>query len=61
MERDARRPSTPGGLVLAAAFAVILARTVPEVPGVLIAYGRYTATRTGQDDIIYKDVKVQNE
>ena len=28
---------------------------VPEVPGVLIAYGRYTATRTGQDKIIYKD------
>ena len=34
---------------------MLLARSVPEVPGVLIAYGRYTATRTGQDKIIYKD------
>jgi len=47
--------ATTGGLVAAAAFAVVLARTVPEVPGVLIAYGRYTATRPPGDDIIYKD------
>jgi spermidine synthase len=46
---------TTGGLVAAAAVAVLLARTVPEVPGVLIAYGRYAATRTGQDQIIYQD------
>ena len=46
---------TTGGLVVAAGLAVVLARTVPEVPGVLIAYGRYAATRTGQDQIIYKD------
>ena len=46
---------TTGGLVVAAGLAVLLARTVPEVPGVLIAYGRYAATRTGQDQIIYKD------
>jgi spermidine synthase len=46
---------TTGGLIAAAAAAVLLARTVPEVPGVLIAYGRYTATRSGQDKIIYKD------
>ncbi len=47
--------ATTGGLIAAAAVAVLLARSVPEVPGVLIAYGRYTATRTGQDKIIYKD------
>ncbi len=47
--------ATTAGLVVAAAIAVVLARAVPEVPGVLIAYGRYTATRTGEDDIIYKD------
>lgn len=46
---------TTGGLIAGAAVAVLLARTVPEVPGVLVAYGRYTATRTGQDKIIYKD------
>jgi spermidine synthase len=46
---------TTGGLVVAAGLAVLLARTVPEVPGVLIAYGRYAATRSGQDQIIYKD------
>ena len=46
---------TTGGLIVGAAVAVLLARSVPEVPGVLIAYGRYTATRTGQDKIIYKD------
>ena len=46
---------TTAGLVAASVVAVLLARTVPEVPGVLIAYGRYTATRTGQDKIIYKD------
>jgi spermidine synthase len=46
---------TTAGLIVGAAVAVLLARSVPEVPGVLIAYGRYTATRTGQDKIIYKD------
>jgi spermidine synthase len=46
---------TTFGLILGAGAAVLLARTVPEVPGVLVAYGRYTATRTGQDKIIYKD------
>jgi spermidine synthase len=46
---------TTGGLIAGAAVAVLLARSVPEVPGVLIAYGRYTATRNGQDKIIYKD------
>jgi spermidine synthase len=42
-------------LALAAALgvAVLLARTVPEVPGLFVAYGRYTATRVGQADVIY--------
>jgi spermidine synthase len=43
-------------LLLAAAMggAVLLARTIHEVPGVLIAYGRYAATRLNDSEIIYK-------
>jgi spermidine synthase len=52
---NAAQWTTTAGLIGAAGFAVMFARTVPEVPGVLIAYGRYTATRTGQDQIVYKD------
>ncbi|MBA3948405.1 MAG: fused MFS/spermidine synthase [Acidobacteria bacterium] len=33
--------------------AVLLARAVPPVPGILIAYGRYAATWIGQNDIFY--------
>jgi spermidine synthase len=42
-------------LVLAAAMvgAGLLARTVHELPGILVAYGRYAATRVGQANIIY--------
>ena len=45
-----------GTLLLAAAMggAVLLARTIQEVPGVLIAYGRYAATRLGEGEIIYR-------
>jgi spermidine synthase len=44
-----------GTLLLAAAMgaAVLLARTIHPVPGVLVAYGRYAATRLGEGDIIY--------
>ncbi len=44
-----------GTLLLAAAMggAVLLARTIHEVPGVLVAYGRYAATRIGEGEIIY--------
>jgi spermidine synthase len=44
-----------GTLLLAAAMggAVLLARTIQPVPGVLVAYGRYAATRIGGADIIY--------
>src|SRR5262249_46970102 len=42
-------------LALAAALggAVLLARGIPQVPGVLVAYGRYAATRRGQAGVIY--------
>jgi spermidine synthase len=42
-------------LMLAAALggAVFLARSVPEGPGILVAYGRYAATRIGSADVIY--------
>jgi len=42
-------------VVLAAAMvaAGLLARSVHPLPGLLVAYGRYSATRVGQADIIY--------
>jgi spermidine synthase len=41
-------------LLIAATFgAGLLARYVPEVPGLLIAYGRYSATWVNQTKIIY--------
>src|SRR6185436_6041910 len=46
--------ATAGALVISAGLAVLLARSVPDVPGVLIAYGRYTPTRVGEGEIIYK-------
>jgi spermidine synthase len=44
-----------GTIVLAVAMvgAGLLARTVHDLPGLLVAYGRYAATRVGQADIIY--------
>jgi spermidine synthase len=41
------------GLAVAAGAAVLLARSVPGVPGDLIAYGRNTATRYGEGNLIY--------
>src|SRR5580698_10427988 len=42
-------------VVVAIAIGALLIRSVHEVPGLLIAYGRYTATRTSQaNEIIYK-------
>jgi spermidine synthase len=42
-------------LALAAALgaAVLLARGISQVPGILVAYGRNAATRVGQADVIY--------
>jgi spermidine synthase len=44
-----------GTIVLALAMvgAGLLARSVHPLPGLLVAYGRYSATRVGQADIIY--------
>ncbi|HXI27331.1 MAG TPA: fused MFS/spermidine synthase [Vicinamibacterales bacterium] len=44
-----------GTIVLALAMiaAGLLARSVRPLPGLLVAYGRYSATRVGQADIIY--------
>ncbi|MEO8522913.1 MAG: fused MFS/spermidine synthase, partial [Acidobacteriota bacterium] len=44
-----------GTLLLAAGMgaAVLLARTIQPVPGLLVAYGRYAATRIGSAEIIY--------
>jgi spermidine synthase len=40
-------------LAIAMVAAGLLARSIPALPGILVAYGRYAATRTGQADIIY--------
>jgi spermidine synthase len=49
------RFSAIGTLVLAVAMisAGLLARSVHALPGLLVAYGRYAATRVGQANIIY--------
>jgi spermidine synthase len=56
-ESGARKPRVQfaATLLLAAAMgsAVLLARTIQPIPGVLVAYGRYAATRVGGADIIY--------
>jgi len=40
-------------VIAAAAIAGLLSRTVQPLPGIFAAYGRYTATRLGQADVIY--------
>jgi spermidine synthase len=40
-------------LALAMVSAGLLARSVQALPGLLVAYGRYAATRVGQADVIY--------
>jgi len=54
-EGTGRKFNVVGMLVLVACTggAGWLARNVPEVPGILIAYGRYAATWIGLSDIIY--------
>ena len=39
--------------VLAGAAAGLLIRTVPPLPGILVAYGRYAATWVGINEIVY--------
>jgi spermidine synthase len=44
----------PVSLVIALGVAAFLIRTVPQIPGILVAYGRYAATWLGQEgDIFY--------
>ena len=44
----------PTALVIALGVAAFLVRTVPTIPGILVAYGRYAATWMGQTgDIFY--------
>jgi spermidine synthase len=40
-------------LIVAVGCAALLARSIHEVPPVLVGYGRYAATRVGQADFIY--------
>jgi spermidine synthase len=49
------RWNVAGTIVLAIAMvaAGLLARSIPQLPGMLVAYGRYAATRVGQADVIY--------
>ena len=51
---QAGRQAVAGGLVAATVVgAVLLVRTVPPLPGLLVAYGRYAATWVGINEIIY--------
>ena len=44
----------PAALVIALGVSAFLIRTVPTIPGILVAYGRYAATWMGQEgDIFY--------
>jgi spermidine synthase len=40
-------------VVVIAAAAGLMARVVPPLPGLLVAYGRYAATWVGQNEIVY--------
>jgi spermidine synthase len=57
---DAGGPGRPwlrfGGVVVAimAACGLLMAHAVPDVPGRLVAYGRFTATRSEQGEVLYK-------
>jgi spermidine synthase len=56
-ESKSVRSQLPGMIMVAVAIGAgaLLIRSVHEVPGLLIAYGRYTATRTNQaEEVIYK-------
>jgi spermidine synthase len=52
----AKNWNVAGTAMLAGAMIVagLLARSVHELPGILVAYGRYAPTRLNQADIIYK-------
>ncbi len=52
---ETRRTSLPVPVlvVVVAIGAGLLARVVPPLPGILVAYGRYAATWIGQNEIVY--------
>jgi spermidine synthase len=52
---DVRKPltSTPVVVVGIALIAGLLARSVPPIPWLLVAYGRYSATWVGQNEMVY--------
>jgi spermidine synthase len=53
-DRKSFRWAAPAALVIALGAAAFLVRTVPTIPGILVAYGRYAATWMGQTgDIFY--------
>jgi spermidine synthase len=56
-EGEVRKPltSTPVVVIGVALVAGLLARVVPPIPGILVAYGRYAATWVGQNEIVYVD------
>ena len=40
-------------LVIMAGCGTLMTRAVPAVPGLLVAYGRFTATKSNQGDVLY--------
>ena len=40
-------------VVIMAGCGTLMARAVPELPGLLVAYGRFTATKSGQGEVLY--------
>jgi len=45
--------ASPFAMIASAAVAALFVLTIHPVPGLLVAYGRYSATEIGQSDIIY--------
>jgi spermidine synthase len=52
-EKRSALTSTPVVVIGIALIAGLLARSVPPLPGILVAYGRYAATWVGQNEIVY--------
>ncbi len=41
-------------VVIMAGCGILMTKAVPELPGLLVAYGRFTATKSNQGDVLYK-------
>ncbi len=41
-------------VVVMAGCGLLMTRAVPELPGLLVAYGRFTATKSSQGEVLYK-------